>query len=431
MFSLASLGLRLPSFGRSSSLTPSINIPSVEIHDIEENPEKRARTLKHLLKANHINHAVIYHKLQFHNHTPHILGSAYLLGASPEQLNTIYDEESKVLEPWEDSPGEISKHDWKDFLGKRNYQRAFVDFFEDQMVQHGYDWKALLAEFLFEGEEPLINNLVAGLAHPLIHLGYAYELSSRTIATEALTLAACFRNPLHTYLDDPSYTRPSSNPSTSSLEILHRIADDPRFNGLLDHQGSDNIDIILANEETREAVLEHWNALDMSDPKKQFEDCQRTAIALLVATHQKGELYDFFVVHLLTSSHAVRILLPVLPAKWHVPLVRQWWLFCVLVYIAQLRRAIKQDRIADYPLEGRNWKSVDDRAVNGKHATDAHFVKACRAMKEAANLWGDEDKYILKAAVSFAAEFDGWGGFNSKSEEEERIMLEWRKGGGE
>ncbi|KAK5002104.1 hypothetical protein LTR28_011826, partial [Elasticomyces elasticus] len=54
----------------------------------------------------------------------------------------------------------------------------------------------------------------------------------------------------------------------------------------------------------------------------------------------------------------------------------------------------------------------------------------CRAMKEAANLWGDEDKYILKAAVSFAAEFDGWGGFNSKSEEEERIMLEWRKGGG-
>ena len=43
-----------------------------------------------------------------------------------------------------------------------SYQRAYVDFFEDQLVQHGYDWKDLLNDFLFEGEEPLINNMIAG-----------------------------------------------------------------------------------------------------------------------------------------------------------------------------------------------------------------------------------------------------------------------------
>jgi hypothetical protein len=42
------------------------------------------------------------------------------------------------------------------------YQRAFVDFLEDQLVSKKYDWKALLAEFLFQGKEPLINGLVSG-----------------------------------------------------------------------------------------------------------------------------------------------------------------------------------------------------------------------------------------------------------------------------
>ena len=46
--------------------------------------------------------------------------------------------------------------------GGVRYQRAYVDFFEDQLVLHGYDWKEVLAEFLFEGEEPLVNCLIAG-----------------------------------------------------------------------------------------------------------------------------------------------------------------------------------------------------------------------------------------------------------------------------
>ena len=55
-----------------------------------------------------------------------------------------------------------------DYLGvqymyKTGYDpTAFVDFFEDQLVSKGYDWKALLNEFLFEGKEPLINGLVSG-----------------------------------------------------------------------------------------------------------------------------------------------------------------------------------------------------------------------------------------------------------------------------
>lgn len=46
-----------------------------------------------------------------------ILGSAYLFGAKPEHLNLIYEEEAKLLERWQDSPGEVSKDDWREYLG--------------------------------------------------------------------------------------------------------------------------------------------------------------------------------------------------------------------------------------------------------------------------------------------------------------------------
>ena len=42
------------------------------------------------------------------------------------------------------------------------YQRAYVDFFEDQLVLNGYDWRRVLGEYLFTGKEPLINCMIAG-----------------------------------------------------------------------------------------------------------------------------------------------------------------------------------------------------------------------------------------------------------------------------
>lgn len=105
--------------GLASFQTRPITIPNVAVHDIETLPDKRSRTLKHLLKANHYNHSIIYHELRFQNHAPHILGSAYLLGASSEHLNCVYEEEGKVLEEWVDSPGEVTGGDWRSFLGRR------------------------------------------------------------------------------------------------------------------------------------------------------------------------------------------------------------------------------------------------------------------------------------------------------------------------
>jgi hypothetical protein len=274
---------------------------------------------------------------------------------------------------------------------------------------------------LFRGDEPVINNVIAGLAHPLIHLGYGYELNSQTVAIEGLAMACCFYNNLHKYIDDPSYSNRHmpQQTSTSPLELLQRIQDDKRFDALrLTHPGSDNTDRILA--ECEDAVLEYFNAWVLSNPKEQFKRSQEVAVALLVGTHNEQHPYDFFFVHLLTSSHAIRILLPLIPAKFELPLVRQWWLFTIITYICQLRPKVDVSRIHDFDLNGKGWKYVDHKALYGKYNLDAHHVKALRAMKEASSTWGDEDGYWLKAAVKFADEFGDWFGFGLDEESERR-----------
>lgn len=193
------------------------------------------------------------------------------------------------------------------------------------------------------------------------------------MAVEALALGACFYNTLHKYLDDPSYTRPGDIRSTSLLDILNKVREDKRFDGLYDHR---NGDISKVLEQKENVFLEYWNAWELSDPKQQFEESQQTAVAILMGTEPpQRSRFDFFFVHLLTSSHAVRILLPLVPPKFHISLVRQWWLFTLAVYIAQMRPGIQLDRIENYDLKGRNWKFVVDKALHSAHSTDAHFVK--------------------------------------------------------
>ncbi|KAK7554508.1 hypothetical protein IWX49DRAFT_101185 [Phyllosticta citricarpa] len=454
---------RLPSLkGLVGSASPAVKLPAVEIHDVETAAEKRPRTLKHLLRANHANHSVIYREGRARNGTAQLLGGAYMFGASAEQMNEIYDKESEQLEPWRDSPGEISRHDWRDFLGKREYQRAFVDFFEDQLVQYSYDWKKMLEDFLFAGDEPLINNFVAGIGHPLVHLSYAYELKSRTLAIEALALNCCYYNFLHKYLDDPKYTRPSANPTSSLTEIFERVAADKRFDNLFDGPGGANIESVF--DQAEEAILEHWNSWQMgssgrssggptsptatsspppsstaspqttptpSAPRPsltaQFAEAQKLATILLLAKSSSGDRkrrYDFYLSSLLTTTHALRVLLPLIPSRWHGPLLRQWLLLALSIFIAQLRPPLRTPSTTEEELvaeleDGRGWHDVGNCVLKGRYAGDVAYVSVLRSFQAAGQTWREDRRFYLASAVRFATEFDGWGGFGRVGGEEE------------
>jgi len=422
-------------FGRTSTVG-AIDIPPVEVHDVETSTDKRDRRLKHLLKLNHSNFSILWNHNRFHNHTPHILGSAYLLGASADHLTDIYEHAgSEGHEPWQDSPGEIALHDYRDFLGKREYQRAWVDFFEDQLVDNNYDWKQVAARFLFEQgkkNEPnaysMFSCLTAGLGHPLIHLGYAYELSSREVGMEALGLVAtCYDPKLAALLEANSASTSNAvtanplTPSTSNLfEVFARTQSDSRLNPHFTNLGDNNLSRLFSDSSLTSILIEHFNSWKITSPTTAFEQSQRLATALLISTSPKkpisGHGYDFFLLHILTTSHAVRILLPFLPAEHHIPLLREWCLITLALYIAQLRPTISAAQVRDYDLNGKTWEDTFKLALTGDHKFDEHYVKGIRAMHEAAELWGDKDQFFEKAAIRFALEFEEWHGFSQEAE---------------
>ncbi|KAF4984825.1 hypothetical protein FZEAL_53 [Fusarium zealandicum] len=393
---------QVPVVNRLLGLGPKrqvIDVPSVEIHNVETDPDRRARCLKHLLKANHANYSLVYHNLQYDNHNPHILSSAYLLGASVSHLNEIYDKQILELEPWEPSPAEIVDDDWEELRGDRRYQRAFVDFFEDKLVmKFNYNWKQELEHYLFTGDEPLAHGLIGGLGHPLIHLGYAYEMDCKELAIESLGLACVQYNFFHKYLDNSSYTKKSSLASGSPIQLLTKMAKDDRFDALPKEPSLDDIEDIFNKHE--DLILGYWNAWEIDDPLKQFELSQEAAVALLVSTVQPGtHAFNFLLVHLLTTSHAVRVLLPFFPEKYHIPLVREWWLLVLAIFIVKGRPLPDPDNVDD-DLKGRGWKYVEDKALESSWATDAHYVKAIRAMKEASRTWGDVHGRYISAALT-------------------------------
>ena len=186
-------------------------------------------------------------------------------------------------------------------------------------------------------------------------------------------MAATQHGYLHRYSQDAAYTRESPIASESPLKLLTRMAGDDRFDKLPTSLAYDDLEGVL--KEHDDLFLEYWNGWRISDPKKAFEESQRAAVDLLVSTVQPDSHgYKFVIVHLLTSSHAVRVLLPFLPAHSHIALLRQWWFLVVAMFVLK-GRPMPNSANVDKDLGGRNWKYVIGKAINGPWYNDSHFVK--------------------------------------------------------
>jgi len=49
------------------------------------------------------------------------MSAAFLQGADADDLTRVYENESKLLDAWDDSPAELTIDDWRDHLGRREY----------------------------------------------------------------------------------------------------------------------------------------------------------------------------------------------------------------------------------------------------------------------------------------------------------------------
>ncbi|PLN82257.1 hypothetical protein BDW42DRAFT_166928 [Aspergillus taichungensis] len=391
------ISISLPSL---SNLIPwrdrtPFSIPPVQTHEIDTAQERPARAVKHMLKLNHTNYSLLRSDGAHRNQMPHVLSAYFLLGADANALDRAWDAESKALEPWVDSPAEISTYDWKDFLGRREYQRAFLDFFEDQLVvNYAYDWRKLVSDYLFTGQEPLYNALCSELGHTALHLSTAFVLSSREVAMETLALAATtLTSKSHASIPKPAHPQQATYRSTSFQEILTAAHKDKRFSTTTTN-----------NEDTESILLDHYHAwtLDPQNADAQLREALEVAASLAASSPSPSSSPDIpSILNILATAHAGRVLIPLIPGRFHEPLLRQWWLLTLRVYVAQgrpelLSRASVQEE--EHDLEGRNWEWVAAQCV-GAPRVDALSAQSVLALREAAGTWGDPEGFYLRAAV--------------------------------
>ena len=181
-----------------SRVSPLGDLP---VFSITKLTDERTKTLRECLRGNHEMFAVLRDPyLIFHNHMPHvssfysvflnavsrqiadevcqqILGSAYYLGASNEQLRAIAKHEGEELRPQNTVPVQeaLSKSKWRQYLGSKDHTLAFQKLFDDEIENAGGDWKRVVDEYLYASDSPLVNGLCGGCTFDSrieLHLGH-------------------------------------------------------------------------------------------------------------------------------------------------------------------------------------------------------------------------------------------------------------------
>jgi len=248
------------------------------------------------------------------------------------------------------------------------------------------------------------------VGHPFIHLAYAYEYGSKEVASQALSLGCTEYDAFHGLIDHDSPDN-STYKTTSLAEVMQRVHDDKRLDGIFALPGITNTELLA--QKYLHIVLEHWNAYKVVDPLQQFEEICDLSVLLAISTGDPIPSFDFFCIHLMTVAHAIRLLWAYITAERHAAILKQFALFQIIQYINQLRPAFSIDKIEAVDLKGRDWAWAYDTALKHKWMLDSHFFKVVRAPKVLEDTYGSKDNFYLKAALKFLDEFRGWEGFGA------------------
>jgi len=211
--------------------------------------------------------------------------------------------------------------------------------------------------------------------------------------------AVCY-DYLHEFIDK---LKPPSSPSKSALDIFKNIRSDMEL-PINDGPSAKYVEPTVKKYNDR--ILYHYNQWNMNKDNlaKTIEELFELSVYLYGGTHKSNQIeFDFFLLHLLTSMHAVRSIFPHIDNPQIMEgIIQQFFYFAIAVYIAQARPKINENLIHDYNIDEakNNWIYVIDRTLNTKFIDDAHVVKVIRALRDAEKVYGDNKNGLyLKTAI--------------------------------
>ncbi|KAJ9148617.1 Oxidoreductase AflY [Pleurostoma richardsiae] len=390
-------------------------------------------TFSSLVTRNHVEHALIQQD-EAHNIIPMALATAVHLGATPVQIQSMYDNEERPLRPWSMSPGRITDAEGRqEHLGDARFQRAYMDYFSMLNGHLRGNSRALALSQLLSEPKPLIYGLFSGYGQPMIVLSDGFQLQNPILILEGLVFAAVdFRQDLYDILCHPQVTTGSESLLRPDI-LLGRIAYDGRFSGLMrSGPGLNQVSLVLSNSPARAAIIDYVSQLDTRDIPALVSQLSYLAVQLLCATHKRNKpAFDYYLSFPLSAVQALRVMLSVSDDEHYgMILVRGTWLLIVLSYITQLRPCIDDSLILNFAVreEDCNWQGIvgnfssDGNAIRGTHS-NAEFLRALWSLSELGKVAGHDEQLYIRAARKLERQWERWTGFGNVREDSLNIRL--------
>ncbi|KAJ1675036.1 hypothetical protein EV182_002060 [Spiromyces aspiralis] len=376
------------------------------------------------------NHIKFDRERGYHNHFNHHLLASLTLGATTARLKEIYEIHKRQETPsLEYNPQDkVTPGNLENFRSNDKYFPNWLVFYLNTIKGSGGDWQHVLETYFFHPS--LFACMMSGLVHPVIQVGYGAEFDSVGIVAQGLALGSIEKPtfaPLFTQdgelVGDSNYEPVVSrglealNKGFQMFGITHQSPWRSRISGnrMLASTtiGSSLLDIL--NQVRRDEKL---TEIARSAPKdKKFTEflekaggplstyaaqwkVQPDPVAIklklremyLVYTHLYNSTpkFDFFLMHAVTSSYFLPILLPLFSIRNQIRLLRAHWAVMLAIYVLVGSPEIKLTSMADPDDDDKNnreaesderWTKLRRRAVTNN---DMHLAKVIRSLQRGA-----------------------------------------------
>jgi hypothetical protein len=322
-------------------------------------------TLMAWLDAGASHHAEFGDRLS--SHLPMAAIALHRLGAPAQRLQAWCEAYAQRLQPAPPAQAWPSGDAWAAHLGRREAWPIYRDLFSQWLAQEG-------AGDVLEAVLPRLMEGCAGAAfHGLIRTAYATEAAHRQELADALAHWAA------TWLAlDPPPAAPHHATEADPAAVLRRLPLPP-----LPVPGR-----LIAD---RVATVAAWpgfgdTAAQLRVDEHTLERLARGAAELYAASG------SFTVLHLLTSAHALRVLLPVLDDP--LPAVQAYWRGFAAAWAASGARDLG-------PVPLQPWACIVAAAIAADDDHSAKLVDSCREQQRAygGDVWRRAASRVVQAAA--------------------------------
>ncbi|KAF8217460.1 hypothetical protein K438DRAFT_1557680 [Mycena galopus ATCC 62051] len=389
-----------------------------------------------LLHKDVTEHHCFFNDQFFHNHLSHHILSLHDLGAPAECIQKMYDIDAAMQRPLHHHGGpaeanRITKENWTSHLGEKHAHMYpdYLAFFASEISKNGVP--DVLERYIFSPEANgngtlMLGRFVGGLLHPMIEAGFGIEFDQDALVAEGLAQAALTTPESAVVLDMPAgVPEIKSGPSTSLLSLLREVYDSPKIAPLpydKERITPEKLNTWIASNPdlgpTIRDIYSKWtfNLTDEKDIEKKVEECMWQAALLLGATSKPGRKprMDFFLMHLLTGTLLLRVVLDAVKQPLHkAQLLQVYVRVAALFVVLRGRPQIDPSLVMSYPAcpvppknattaasgtlsYGSPWLALlNNAAVH----TEPHVVKSIRMLFYCAQHYGNTPSGAVVGAI--------------------------------